>query len=107
MVERKDVILGILGASGAFSALLLVFSGLIFTQAASFPSETDNKTINKVRRAARLSVYPFWGFLVTTLLSLSWLLRQSNLIYVICVSLFVVLIVGTGIYGTITSYRYL
>jgi len=107
VAEPKDLILGILGASGAFAGLLLVFSGLIFTQAASFPPETDNKVINKVRRAARLAIYPFWGFLLTTLLSLFWLVHPSDCIYVACISMFVLLVVGTGIYGTVMTYRYL
>jgi hypothetical protein len=107
MIDHKDVILGILGASSAFAGLLLVFSGLTFTQAASFPSDTDNKTINRVRSAARFAIYPFWGFLIVTLLSLSWMLRQSECLYAICMILFIILVLGTGVYGTIVSYRYL
>jgi hypothetical protein len=39
MVEPKDVVLGILGASGALAGLLLVFGGFIFSQAASSNQE--------------------------------------------------------------------
>ena len=107
MVEHKDVILAVLGASSAFAGLLLVFSGLTFTQAASFPSDTDNKIINRVRSAARFGIYPFWGFLIVTLLSLVWMLHQSNCLYLVCVILFICLVLGTGIYGTVVSYRFL
>src|SRR2546427_457828 len=107
MVEPKDVVLGILGASGALAGLLLVFGGFIFSQAASFPSSTDDKIISKYTRAGRLAIYPFWGFLTTTLLSIVWLLHQSTCIYATCVALFIVLVIGTGIYGTLMSYRYL
>ncbi len=106
MVEHKDVVLGILGASSAFAGLLLVFSGLVFTQAASFPPETNNKITNKVRRAARLGIFPFWGFLATTTLSFAWLLRQSDCLYATCICMFILLVLGTGIYGTVMCYRY-
>jgi hypothetical protein len=107
MVERKDVVLGILAASGALAGLLLVFGGFIFAQAASFPSSTDDQTIGRYTRAGRLAIFPFWGFLVTTLLSVLWLLQQSEWAYIACVALFIVLVIGTGVYGTLMSYRYL
>jgi hypothetical protein len=107
MVEPKDVVVGILGASGALAGLLLVFGGFIFSQAASFPSSTDDQIIRKYTKAGRLAIFPFWGFLITTLLSIAWLLHQSTCVYVACVSLFVILVIGTGIYGTLMSYRYL
>ena len=107
MVERKDVILGILGASVALAGLILVFGGFIFAQAASFPSTTDDKIIKRYTTAGRLALLPFWTSLVTTLLSMLWLLHQSPCIYGASVFLFIVLVVGTGVYGTVVSYRYL
>ncbi len=99
--------MGILGASGTLAGLLLVFGGFIFSQAASFPSSTDDQIIGKYTKAGRLAIYPFWGFLITTLLAIGWLLHQSICIYFMCVTLFVILVIGTGIYGTLMSYRYL
>jgi hypothetical protein len=64
------------------------------------PSSTDDKIIGRYTKAGRLAIYPFWGFLITTLLSVAWLLHQSMCIYLTCVGLFVVLVIGTGIYGT-------
>jgi hypothetical protein len=107
MPEAKDTVIGILGASGALAGLLLVFGGFIFAQAASFPSSTDDKIIARYTRAGRLAIFPFWGFLVTTLLSLAWLLHQNGCLFFFCVTLFVLLVIGTGIYGTIMFYRYL
>ena len=107
MVEHKDVVIGILGASGALAGLILVFGGFIFSQAASFPPSTDDKVIEKYTKAGRWAIYPFWGFLVTTLLSILWMLCQSNRVYVLCVGLFLLLVIGTGIYGTIMFYKYL
>ena len=108
MPEPKDVILGILGASGALAGLLLVFSGFIFAQAASFPAaDTDDKSIAKYTSAARLAIFPFLGFLGTTLLSIVWLIFPQPYLYASCIILFVVLVIGTGVYGTLMSYRYL
>jgi len=45
--------------------------------------------------------------LVTTLLSLAWLLHPNGCLFLFCVSLFVLLVIGTGIYGTVMSYKYL
>jgi hypothetical protein len=107
MPEPKDVVIGILGASGALAGLLLVFGGFIFAQAASFPSSTDDKIIARYTKAGRLAIIPFWGFLITTLLSLAWLLHPNGCIFFCCVALFVLLVIGTGIYGTVMSYKYL
>jgi hypothetical protein len=107
MVEHKDVVIGILGASSAFAGLILVFGGFIFSQAASFPSSTDDQIIGKYTRAGRLAIYPFWGFLVTTLLSIGWMLYQAECVYILCVTLFLILVVGTGFYGTLMFYKYL
>ena len=107
MVEDKDVIIGILGASGALAGLILVFGGFIFSQAASFPSSTDDKVIAKYTQAGRWAIYPFWGFLITTVLSICWMLRPSDCMYAVCIGLFMLLVIGTGVYGTVMLYRYL
>lgn len=107
MVERKDVILGILGASGALAGLILVFGGFIFSQAASFPSTTSDEVIARYTKAGRWAIYPFWGFLVTTLLSVWWMVYPLDCVYIVCVGLFLLLVIGTGVYGTIMFYRYL
>jgi hypothetical protein len=107
MVEHKDVVIGILGASGALAGLILVFGGFIFSQAASFPASTDDQIIRRYTQAGRWAIYPLWGFLITTLLSIGWMLCQSELVYALCVGLFSLLVMGTGVYGTIMFYRYL
>ena len=107
MPEPKDVVLGILGASGGLAGLLLVFSGFIFGQASSFPASTSDKIVARYTKAARLAILPFCGFLVTTLMSLSWLIHPNPCLYTICIGLFVLLVIGTGIYGSLASFRYL
>jgi cell division protein FtsW (lipid II flippase) len=107
MPDSKDLIVTILGASVGLGGLLLVFSGFIFVQASSFPSTTDNRIIKKYTKAARWGIYPFLGFLVVTVLSVVWLLHPWKCLYVICVSLFLILVAGTGVYGAVVSHRYL
>jgi hypothetical protein len=107
MPEPKDVVIGILGASGALAGLLLVFSGFIFAQAASFPSDTSNKIIGRYTKAGRLGILPFWGFLLTTLMAVSWLSFPTHCLFLITTILFCLLVVCTGVYGTVMAYRYL
>jgi len=107
MPDPKDVIIGILGASGALSGLLLVFSGFVFSQAASFPDTTPDSVIKKYTKAGQLAVYPFLGSLATTLLALAWLLHPVICIFWPCVVIFAALVVGIGVYGTLVAYRYL
>lgn len=99
MVELKDVVLGILGASGALAGLLLVCGGFIFSQAASFPSNRDDQIIRNYTKLLKLAIYPFWGLLTTPLLSIAWLLHQSICIYAACVTLFVILVIGRASTG--------
>jgi hypothetical protein len=107
MPDPKDVAIGILGASGALAGLLLVFGGLIFAQAASFPASTDDKVTERYEKAGKLAILPFWGFLATTLMSVLWLVFPNHCLFVSTVILFCLLVVGTGIYGTVMSLRYL
>lgn len=90
MPEPKDAIIAILGASGTLAGLLLVFSGYI--------AEAASEANRSYARAAEIALYPFWGFLVTTLTSLGWLVfPQYHFLYLATTVLFCLLVVGTGI----------
>lgn len=84
-----------------------MFIGFIFTQAASFPSATSNTLIGRYTKAARMGIYPFVGFLLTTILAIAWLLWPNHCLFSISVGLFAILVVWTGVYGVLISYRYL
>jgi len=71
--EPKDLVLGILGASGTLAGLLLVFGGFLFGQAASFPASIPDAVTAKYTKAGRFAVWPFLGFLLSTILSIVWL----------------------------------
>lgn len=108
MAEPKDIIMSILGAAVGLAGLLLVFSGFIFAQAASFPTETPDRITSKYIMAARIAIYlPFLGFLLNTILCLAWMLCPSQSVYVVCIALFMILVIGTGAYGVVTARRYL
>jgi|SRR5215469_1130876 hypothetical protein len=108
MPEPKDAIIGILGASVALAGLLLIFSGLLFTQAAAFPRDTtDDATIERFKRAGRLACWPFLLSLAISGLSLAWLLRPVDVEFAItCVAFFVLLGV-TVVYGFWSAWKLL
>ena len=99
MPEPKDVIITIFGASVALAGLLLVFSGLLFTQAAALPRTTDDAIINRFRRGARLACWPLLLALAIAGLCLAWLLCPGNIEYSIVWVSFVILLVATVAYA--------
>jgi hypothetical protein len=106
--EPKDLILGILGASGTLAGLLLVFGGYLFAQAASFPAaDTDDAIIEKYTKVGRFAVWPFLGFILVTILCVIWLLHAQDCVYWACIAIFLLSVAVAGIYGAVASYRYL
>ena len=104
----KDVIIAILGASVALAGLLLVFSGFVFGQADSFPrATTDNAIINKYRNVGRFGLAPFLLSLALSGIAVVWLLYPSRDLYFASVIGFMVLLLGSGVYGTIVLGFYL
>jgi len=104
----KDLMLGVLGASVGLGGLLLVFCGLLFAQAASFPpATTDDVKINKYRNAGRLGLWPFLGATLDSLLVVVWFFCQNSSMYFVALGLFVVLLVVTALYGAVVIRSYL
>ena len=102
--DPKDVMVTIVGASVAIAGLLLVFSGFLFAQAASFPSNTSDALIEKFRRGAQLGMIPFVGALADAGMAFGWMLNPSPnaCLYQFAVGGFIVLLVLTGVYGLIS-----
>ena len=99
MPEPKDAIIGILGASVGLAGLILVFSGLLYTQSAAFPRDTtDDVVINRFKRAAQLAFLPFLLWLADAGASLAWLLCPTiHWVYTVtCAGFFILLFVTVG-----------
>src|SRR5437879_2178607 len=104
----KDVMLGVLGASVGLGGLLLVFCGLVFGQAASFPpATTDDATINRYKNAGRLGLWPFLDAIVDSLAVVIWFVYPSSRLYFITLWVFVLLLAITALYGAVVIRRYL
>jgi hypothetical protein len=106
--SSKDIVIAVLGGSVSLAGLLLIFSGFLFSQAASFdPDNTPDKLINKYRNAARFGVLPFAICLALAGVSLCWLRSPSDILLSICWVGFIALLVVTAVYGGYTILRYL
>jgi hypothetical protein len=103
--EQKDLVIGILGASGAMAGLLLIFSGFLFAESSSLPKTTEDAILDKLKRSGRYAMAPFCGFLITTLLSTIWLVCPMPSLFWSDFALFICLVVATGVYGVWASFR--
>lgn len=91
----------------ALAGLLLVFSGFVFSQAASFPPEsTDDKFFRHFERAGKLGIIPFLLSLGDAAMALGWLLTGDSRLYAGTVWGFFLLLALTALYGVwlITFY---
>src|SRR5579862_509725 len=100
--------LGTVGASVGLAGLLLVFSGFVFGQAASFPPETtDNAIIDKFRNAGKFGLWPFLIAVLDSLSATAWLVHPSAWLYSVAVFGFFLVLIATGIYGAVLLKFYL
>jgi hypothetical protein len=104
----KDLMLGVLGASVGLGGLLLVFCGLVFGQAATFPpATTDDAKINRYKNAGRLGLWPFLGAIIDSLAVVVWFLCPNSRLYFFTLWFFILLLVVTALYGGVVIRRYL
>ena len=90
VVEHKDVVVGILGASAALTGLALVFLGLVVTNLLSFTGGTKKAILDRYRRPG-LAILGTSGVGVVCMTMASlWLvlLREHQVLYVATVALF-------------------
>src|SRR6266478_6071013 len=106
MPEKKDIVLGILGASVALAGLLLIFCGFLFGRADSLPSSAKDTTIASYRRAGRVGIFPFLATLAVAGISLAWLLCPVDWVYWTTVWTFFAVLVGTAVYGAVTIWGF-
>lgn len=108
MDNSKDIALAVFGGGVSLAGLLLVFSGFLFSQSASFDQETvDEELINRYRRAAKFGVVPFGLCLGLSAAALWWLRNPSDMAFAVILIGFVALLVITAGYGGYVILKYL
>jgi len=103
----KDVAIALLGAAVAVAGLLLVVSGFVFSQAASFPSTTDDDLLERYEMAAKIGLVPFAVALLEAAASLLWLAHKSDCLYSGIIWGFFLLLALTALYGFVLILKYL
>ena len=103
----KDVMIAVMGTAVALAGLLLIFSGFLFAQAASFPSTTSDEVIDRYRNAGRWGLVPFLTALVCASLSFTWMLSPSPCFYWGATVTFAFLIAISAFYGSFMLIAYL
>lgn len=95
MIDPKDVVLAILGASAGLGGFVLVFLGIIITSYESYAGGTPEQVVRPYRATGAVLLAAFAYSLVTVALCLVWLaLGGPAAIYGWTVGLFVALLVA-------------
>ncbi len=95
MIEPKDVVLAILGASAALAGFVLVFLGIMIASYQSYAGGVPEQVIRPYRTTGSVLFATFGLSLLTVALCLVWLaLGGPTAIYGWTVGLFVILLVA-------------
>jgi uncharacterized membrane protein len=95
MVEPKDVMIAILGASAALGGFVLVFLGIVITSYQSFSGAVADQVVQPYRVSGAVLIGTFFVCLVTVASSLIWLINGGNTtLYDYTVVLFVIQLVA-------------
>jgi hypothetical protein len=78
MVEPKDVVIAILGASAALGGFVLVFLGIVITSYQSYGGGVADEVVQPYRVSAGALLGTFGLCLVTVASSLIWLINGGN-----------------------------
>jgi hypothetical protein len=91
VVEPKDVVIAILGASAALGGFVLVFLGIVITSRESYGGATGEDVIRPYRVSGTALLGAFGLCLVTVALSLIWLINGgSSGVYDLAIVLFAI-----------------
>lgn len=108
LAEARELITAILSGAVSLAGLLLVFTGFLLAQAATFPrSTTENSVIRRYKYAAQFGVVPFLGCFVVALAAVAWLLTPTPLLFQVAWIGFVGLAIVTATYGAFVILKYL
>ena len=100
MVENKDVITSVVGASAGLSGLGLVFVGLLITTYQSFAGDTPERVLSGYRTATVGALSAFGAGVLCLCLAVGWLITRGDVkwLYGAAVTLF-----GLQILALVTS----
>ena len=104
MVEPKDVVIAILGASAALGGFTLVFLGIVITSYESYSGGVADKVLSPYRRGGTVLLGVFAVCLITVALSLLWLINGGTVgLYDATIALFaleLVVVFGGAVVAT-------
>jgi hypothetical protein len=78
VIEPKDVVIAILGASAALAGFELVFLGIIIAAYQSYPGGVPAAVVEPYRRTGSALLGTFALSLITVALSLLWLINGGS-----------------------------
>jgi len=78
VVEPKDVVIAILGASAALAGFVLVFLGIVIASYQSYPGGVPAPVIRPYRISGAALLATFGISLITVALSLLWLINGAS-----------------------------
>jgi hypothetical protein len=78
MVEPKDIVIAILGASAGLGGFVLVFLGIVITSKESYGGATADEVIRPYRASGTALLGAFGLSLVTVAISLIWLINGGT-----------------------------
>jgi hypothetical protein len=109
MVERKDVVITVLGASAGLSGLVLVFLGLVVGAYGGLAGDVSKRVKAPLRRAGAFVLVPFALGLLCVAVAIWWLLVPQGgfYLYVAMILLFLAQLAGLGLGTAVTLRRLL
>lgn len=89
-MAHKDVIVTVLGASGALAGLVLVFLGIVVTTYQSYPGNVPAEITAGFRQDSILTLVPFALGVACVCVATVWLLLPQNnqVLYITAVAVF-------------------
>jgi uncharacterized membrane protein len=95
MVEPKDVVIAILGASAALAGFVLVFLGIVIASYQSYTGAVADQVVRPYRLSGTALLGAFATSLVTVAISLLWLINGGSVgLYDVAIALFALQLVA-------------
>lgn len=96
MVEPKDVVIAILGASAALGGFVLVFLGIVIASYQAYTGAVADQVVRPFRTSGTALLGAFALSLITVAISLLWLIDGggSSWLYEVAIVLFGLLLVA-------------